>query len=43
MGDNNIEILEGLTEGQENITGSYRTLRQLENEAKIKQQKKKEN
>jgi HlyD family secretion protein len=41
MGDTDIEVLEGLTAGQEIITGSYRTLRQLENEAKIKQQKKK--
>jgi HlyD family secretion protein len=41
MGDTDIEILEGLTEGQEIVTGSYRTLRQLENDAKIKEQKKK--
>ena len=40
MGDTDIEVLEGLTAGQEIITGSYRTLRQLENEAKIKEQKK---
>jgi len=41
MGDTDIEILEGLTEGQEIVTGSYRTLRQLENDAKIKTKKKK--
>jgi HlyD family secretion protein len=41
MGDTEIEILEGLEEGQEIVTGSYRTLRQLENEARIKAEKKK--
>jgi HlyD family secretion protein len=41
MGDTDIEILEGLEEEQEIVTGSYRTLRQLENEARIKVQKKK--
>jgi HlyD family secretion protein len=41
MGDTDIEILEGLEEDQEIVTGSYRTLRQLENEARIKVQKKK--
>jgi HlyD family secretion protein len=41
MGDREIEILEGLEEGQEIVTGSYRTLRSLENEARIKTEKKK--
>ena len=41
MGNTEIEILEGLTEGQEIVTGSYRTLRQLEDEARIKTKKKK--
>jgi HlyD family secretion protein len=41
MGDTDIEILEGLEDGQEIVTGSYRTLRQLENEARIKTEKKK--
>jgi HlyD family secretion protein len=41
MGDTDIEILEGLEAGQEIVTGSYRTLRQLENEARIKVEKKK--
>jgi HlyD family secretion protein len=41
MGDTDVEILEGLEEDQEIVTGSYRTLRRLENEAKIKRQKKK--
>jgi HlyD family secretion protein len=40
MGDTDIEILEGLEVDQEIVTGSYRTLRQLENEAKIKTKKK---
>ncbi len=40
MGDTDIEILEGLDEGQEIVVGSYRTLRQLENEARIKEQKR---
>jgi HlyD family secretion protein len=41
MGDTDIEIVEGLEDGQEIVTGSYRTLRQLENEAHIKVEKKK--
>ena len=41
MGDTEIEITEGLEEGQEIVTGSYRTLRQLENEARLKVDKKK--
>ncbi len=41
MGDTDIEVLEGLEEGQEIVTGSYRTLRQLEDEARIKKKKKK--
>jgi hypothetical protein len=41
MGDTDIEILEGLEQGQEIVTGSYRTLRQLENEARIRVEKKK--
>jgi HlyD family secretion protein len=40
MGDTDIEILEGLEESQEIVTGSYRTLRRLENEAKIKTKNK---
>jgi HlyD family secretion protein len=41
MGDTEIEITEGLEEGQEIVTGSYRTLRQLENEARLKVDEKK--
>ena len=41
MGDTEIEITEGLEEGQEIVTGSYRTLRRLENEARLKVDKKK--
>jgi len=40
MGDTEIEITEGLEVGQEIVTGSYRTLRRLENEARIKLEKK---
>jgi len=41
MGDTDIEILEGLDEGQQIVTGSYRTLRSLENEARVKREKDK--
>lgn len=41
MGDTEIEITEGLEESEEIVTGSYRTLRQLENEARLKVEKKK--
>jgi HlyD family secretion protein len=40
MGDTEIEIVEGLEEGEEIVTGSYRTLRRLENEARIKVEKR---
>jgi HlyD family secretion protein len=36
MGETDIEITEGLAEGQEIVTGSYRTLRNLKDEARIK-------
>ena len=36
MGETDIEITEGITEGQEIVTGSYRTLRNLKDEARIK-------
>jgi HlyD family secretion protein len=36
MGDTDIEITEGITEGQEIVTGSYRTLRNLKDDARIK-------
>ena len=36
MGETDIEITEGLGEGQEIVTGSYRTLRNLKDEARIK-------
>jgi HlyD family secretion protein len=41
MGDTEIEITDGLDEGEEIVTGSYRTLRTLENEARLKVEKKK--
>jgi HlyD family secretion protein len=36
MGETDIEIIEGITEGQEIVTGSYRTLRNLKDDARIK-------
>jgi len=36
MGEADIEITEGLQEGQEIVTGSYKTLRTLKDEARIK-------
>jgi HlyD family secretion protein len=36
VGDTDIEITEGLKEGDEIVTGSYRTLRTLRNEAQLK-------
>jgi HlyD family secretion protein len=43
LGDTDVELLEGLTEGDEMVTGSYRTLRTLKDGAvlKIEQTKKK--
>ncbi len=42
MGEAEIEITEGLTEGAEIVTGSYKTLRTLRNEARVKAEMKKE-
>ena len=36
IGDSDIEILDGLKEGDEIVVGSYRTLRTLRNEAQLK-------
>ena len=36
MGETDIEITDGITEGQEIVTGSYRTLRNLKDDARIK-------
>ena len=36
----NIEVVSGLKEGDMVITGSYKTLRTLENEAKVKKEEK---
>jgi HlyD family secretion protein len=41
LGETEIEVLEGLGEGDEIVTGSYRTLRTLKDKAKIKVDKKK--
>jgi HlyD family secretion protein len=40
MGETDMEVTEGLTEGQEIVTGSYRTLRNLKDEARIKIEQK---
>jgi HlyD family secretion protein len=42
VGETEIEILEGLAEGDEIVTGSYKTLRTLKDQAKVKLEKKKE-
>ena len=42
IGETEIEIGEGLKEGEEVITGSYKTLRTLKDQAKIKPEEKKE-
>ena len=42
MGATDIEVVEGLEPGQEIVTGSYRTLRTLEDGARLKAEKKKE-
>ncbi len=36
MGENDIEILEGIKEGDEIVTGPYKSLRTLRNDARIK-------
>jgi HlyD family secretion protein len=40
MGEADIEITEGITDGQEIVTGSYRTLRNLKDDARIKVESK---
>jgi HlyD family secretion protein len=40
MGETDIEITEGLADGQEIVTGSYRTLRNLKDQARIKVESK---
>ena len=42
MGESEIEITDGLKEGDEIVVGSYKTLRTLKHEAKIKTEDKKE-
>ncbi len=42
MGEAEIEIVEGLKEGEEIVTGSYRTLRTLKDQARVKQEKDKQ-
>lgn len=41
IGDTDIEIVEGLKNGDEIVTGSYKTLRTLKEDAKVKQETKK--
>jgi HlyD family secretion protein len=41
MGETDIEIVEGLAEGEEIVSGSYKTLRTLKDEARIKLEEKK--
>jgi HlyD family secretion protein len=41
LGETQLEILEGLDEGEKIVSGSYRTLRTLKNEALVKVEKKK--
>ena len=36
MGDTDVEIVDGLAEGEEIVSGSYKTLRTLKDEARIK-------
>jgi HlyD family secretion protein len=40
MGDTDIEVLDGVTEGEEIVTGSFKTLRTLRDQAKIKLEEK---
>jgi HlyD family secretion protein len=42
MGATDVEVVEGLEPGQQIVTGSYRTLRTLEDGARLKAEKKKE-
>ena len=42
IGETDIEVAEGLKEGDEIVTGAYKTLRTLKDEAKIKPEVKKE-
>jgi HlyD family secretion protein len=42
LGDTDIEITSGLKEGDEIVTGSYKTLRTLKDKAKVKVEKEKE-
>jgi hypothetical protein len=40
MGETDIEITEGVADGQEIVTGSYRTLRTLKDQARLKVESK---
>ncbi len=42
IGETDIEVAEGLKEGDEIVTGAYKTLRTLKDQAKIKPEEKKE-
>jgi HlyD family secretion protein len=42
LGESDVEILEGVTDGQDIVTGSFKTLRTLREGARVKVEKKKE-
>jgi HlyD family secretion protein len=42
MGETDVEVLDGVKEGDEIVTGSFKTLRTLKDQARIKVEKKKE-
>jgi HlyD family secretion protein len=42
LGESDIEVLEGVKEGEEIVTGSYKTLRTLKDKAKVKAETKKD-
>jgi HlyD family secretion protein len=42
MGETDVEVLDGVKEGDEIVTGSFKTLRTLKDQARVKVEKKKE-
>ena len=41
MGETDVEVMDGVSEGQEIVSGSYKALRSLKDEAKLKIDNKK--
>ena len=41
-GESNIEIVKGLSEGQQIVTGPFRALRELKEDTKVREQKEEE-